>query len=221
MTHVPIDKTNLTNFQRIFLNEKGLTRPTNGDIGHQNTQTSSSVFEVIHSISPTDTLLPPAPSDSQPVNHTIDPHSLSPSMTATAAAVLCNPLLLSVPSYTQMGGNGSCNGISHSSSNSTNLTENGFNSSMHINRMFDDEQDSEHLIDEIRTENPSREMLNTSTPISSVYLSQTRSDSSLINLSLPVQKPPSSLNLLSEVSQSCHDTQEICLRPKSNKCSPS
>lgn len=63
--------------------------------------------------------------------------------------------------------NGSCNGICHSSSNSNSLTEGGFNSSMHINRMFDDASElinDEQLIDEVRRETNDWDQRNTSTP---------------------------------------------------------
>lgn len=54
------------------------------------------------------------------------------------SAIVYNPLLLSIPTNDQMNGNGSSNRIHRNSSDSTNLTECGFNSSMHINVMFDD-----------------------------------------------------------------------------------
>jgi hypothetical protein len=41
--------------------------------------------------------------------------------------------------------NGSCNGNNHSSSHSTSLTEGEFNSSMHINRMFDETSENVNI----------------------------------------------------------------------------
>lgn len=212
VTHVPIDKTNLTNFQRIFFNKKGLSQPSNG-IGHQNTQTSASVFEAIHSISPTK-------SNPQCIIHSngdlLDVHSAVTSSSITqptvASAVLCNPILLTIPSYNQTTNNGSCNGIAYSSSDSTNLTENGFDSSMYINRIFDDEHEHDNLIETIRTDNRRT---------SPTYLSHARSETNLISMSTPIDKKSTNLSNSSAISKSYQDSYDICLGNKSLKCSPS
>jgi hypothetical protein len=139
VTNIPIDKTNLTNFQRIYLDEKGLTQTANG-IGHRNTQTSSSVFEVIHSLAMGDSVNTVETNQQKTVSQ--NGHIPFEQQTALSAAVVCNPLLLSIPSYEQSPANGSCNGNYRSSSNnSSGSTDGGFNSSMHINRMFDEAQE--------------------------------------------------------------------------------
>ncbi|CAF0795370.1 unnamed protein product [Adineta ricciae] len=228
VTNVPIDKTNLTNFQRIFQNEKDLAQTANG-IGHRDTQTSSSVFEVIHSLSPVDTIKPTESNQEYPVH--ANGQLPSEQHDALTASVICNPLLLSIPAYDQINGNGSVNGnLRTSSSNSTNLTDGGFNSSMHINRMFDDalgplidderNQDDENLIDSPRNATGAFDLFDhpaASTPISPQYLVHARSDNDLV-LDLPC--PPSndlSLNIQNETVKSLTHTK----RSHSTKCSAS
>jgi hypothetical protein len=95
-----------------------------------NVQPTSSVFEVINSLNPGDQI------DSNTHQETNDNSSEKRPSSATTFA--CNPLLLSLPSYEQPKTNGSTNGNCNTSSNSNSLNEGVFNSSMHINRMFDD-----------------------------------------------------------------------------------
>jgi hypothetical protein len=139
-----MNKTNLTDFQRIFLNEKDLTQTTNG-IDHRNTQTSSSVFEVIHSLGVGDSINNVEANQQQ----NIKPNGIIPleSQPSVTTALACNPLLLTMPHYDQSIGNGSFNGNCNSSSNSTNLTDGGFNSSMYINRMFDDAEEHVNILE--------------------------------------------------------------------------
>jgi hypothetical protein len=137
VTNVPIDKTNLTNFQRIFSNEKDLTQTANGN-GHRDPQPSS-VFEVVHSIASGDTANIGLINQQDIINGNISSQHQQQSLVSTA--IVCNPLLLTLPSYDQPIVNGSCNGNFHSSSNSISLNDGGFNSNMHINRMFGDTHD--------------------------------------------------------------------------------
>ncbi|CAF2182887.1 unnamed protein product [Rotaria magnacalcarata] len=143
ITSVPIDKTNLTDFQRIFLNEKDLRRTVNG-IDHRNTQTSSSVFEVIHSITIGDTTDTIEKYQEQSVS--INGNIQFEQPKCSSKTVIYNPLLLSIQSYDETMANGSYNGNYHNFSNLTSLKDDGFNSSMNIDRMFDDAQ--EHKIDD-------------------------------------------------------------------------
>ncbi|CAF3257430.1 unnamed protein product [Rotaria socialis] len=143
ITSVPIDKTNLTDFQRIFLNEKDLRRTANG-IDHRNTQTSSSVFEVVHSITIGDTMDKIEKNQEQTVN--IDGSIQFEQPKCSSKTIMYNPLLLSIQSYDETMANGSYNGNYHNFSNLTSLKDGGFNSSMNIDRMFDDAQ--EHKIDD-------------------------------------------------------------------------
>ncbi|CAF2496327.1 unnamed protein product [Rotaria sp. Silwood2] len=186
ITNIPIDKTNLTNFQRIFRNEKDLTRTANG-IGHRNTQTSSSVFEAIHSLGTGDTINTIEINPDQIIH--ANGHISFEQQTPSSKTIIYNPLLLSIPSCDETVGNGICNGNYH---NLTNSKDTGFNSSMHIDRMFDDaedhtkddehEQRQKHLIDEIRHTNSTSDILNQTTTFH--QLSQAHSDTNLqINLS--------------------------------------
>ncbi|CAF4146405.1 unnamed protein product [Rotaria socialis] len=138
ITSVPIDKTNLTDFQRIFLNEKDLRRTANG-IDHRNTQTSSSVFEVVHSITIGDTMDKIEKNQEQTVN--IDGSIQFEQPKCSSKTIMYNPLLLSIQSYDETMANGSYNGNYHNFSNLTSLKDGGFNSSMNIDRMFDDAQE--------------------------------------------------------------------------------
>ena len=129
---------NLTNFQRIFLTEKDLTQ-TAGRIGHRNTQTSSSsVFEVIHSLATVDT------ANIIEINQkeSVSPSGSIPSeqQRTSSTTIVYNPLLLSIPGYDETFGNGSYNGNNHNLTSLTGLTDGGFDSSMHIDRIFDDAQ---------------------------------------------------------------------------------
>lgn len=137
-----MDKTNLTNFQRIFLNEKNLTQ-----IGHRDAQTSASVFEVIHALATTNDTINTIDMHQPNHHHHHSNGNLPSEQTGPASTnLVCNPLLLNIPSYDPPIGNGSCNGNFHSSSTTNSLTEGGFNSSMHINRIFDDDDNtSEHV----------------------------------------------------------------------------
>ncbi len=74
-----------------------------------------------------------------------NPNGTIPLEQHASSAIVCNPLLLSIPAYDQTIGNGSFNGNHHSSSNSTSLTDGGFSSSMHINRMFDDAEENVNI----------------------------------------------------------------------------
>ncbi len=121
--NMPIDKNNLTNFQRIFRNEKDL-KQTNPQ---SNVPPTSSVFDAIHSLNPTDQ------NNQQETNN-----YSAEQRPSSATEIASNPLLLSQPSYEQSKGNGSVNGNCNTSSKTNRLNEGVFNSSMHINRMFDD-----------------------------------------------------------------------------------
>ncbi|CAF3899413.1 unnamed protein product [Rotaria sordida] len=187
ITDTPIDKTNLTNFQRIFRNEKDLTQTAANGIGHRNTQTSSSVFEVIHSLGTCDTINTIEINQEQNMN--VNEHIPFEQQIPSMKTFICNPLLLSIPSCDETMENRICNGNYH---NSTNLSDAGFNSSMHIDRMFDDvqdhtkedehEQQQEHLINGIRHTNSTSDILNQTKTL--YYSSHARSDTDLlINLS--------------------------------------
>lgn len=206
-----MDKTNLTNFQRIFLNEKNFTQ-----IGHRDAQTSASVFEVIHALATTNDTINTI--DMHQPNH---PNGNLPSEQNGPAStnLVCNPLLLNIPSYDPPIGNGSCNGNFHSSSTTNSLTENGFNSSMHINRMFDDDDTSVHVR---QKENPQ-----TNISISSLKINDEHQDEQLIdefrhestdwnqpNISTPTT---SQTDLILSVS-STPNNQSIITH---SKCSPS
>jgi hypothetical protein len=131
VTNILIDKNNLTNFQRIFRNEKDL-KQTNPQL---NVPPTSSVFDAIHSLNPTDQ------NNQQETND----HS-SKQRASSATEIASNPLLLSQPSYEQPKGNGSVNGNCNTSSKSNSLNEGVFHSSMHINRMFDDTHEHVNII---------------------------------------------------------------------------
>lgn len=134
MTNVPIEKTNLTNFQRIFLNEKSHDSPTQGRV-----RPEASVFEVIHSIEPTED----GPIDN--LTETKDFHvNLEQNLSAQSAPlpVVCNPLLLTVPSYDPTRAHLASMTNRQCSSTSTSLCEGEFNSSMHINRIFEEDDGS-------------------------------------------------------------------------------
>jgi hypothetical protein len=140
---VPIDKNNLTNFQRIFRNEKDITQhvtqTTNG-ISPTDDQTSSSVFNVIHSVG-TDEQIDASKQQETNVHEDYSLKKCSPS----AAAIICNPLLLSQPSDDQPNVNAPNNGNCDTSTTSNSLNEGVFNSNMHINRMFGDAHDHVNL----------------------------------------------------------------------------
>jgi hypothetical protein len=134
MTNVPIDKNNLTNFQRIFRTEKDITHhvtQTTNENSLTNDRPSSSVFNVIHSLDTSEQ----SDSNKQEENPSSEKHA--PSTTTIA----CNPLLLTLPSYEQSNANVSNIENCNTSSTSNSLNEGGFNSSMHINRIFDDTHD--------------------------------------------------------------------------------
>jgi len=131
VTNILIDKNNLTNFQRIFRNEKDL-KQTNPQL---NAPPTSSVFDVIHSLNVPDQNNQPETND----------HS-SKQRPSSATEIASNPLLLSQPSYEQPKGNDSVNGNCNTSSKSNSLNEGAFNSSMHINRMFDDTHEHVNII---------------------------------------------------------------------------
>lgn len=120
-TNVPIDKSNLTNFQRVFRNEKDMKQQvsqTTNENSLANSPPTPSVFNAIHSLD-----VP----EKTASNNLQEKHSLT-------AAIACNPLLLSITSYEQPTGNmTNCN----RSSGSNSLSEGVLNSTMHINRMFD------------------------------------------------------------------------------------
>lgn len=143
ITNVPIDKTNLTNFQRIFLNEKDLTRTEHG-IDHRNTQTSSSVFEVVHSLAIGDTINNVG--SSQEKVDCFDGNISCGRQSCSSKAVIYNPLLLSIPSYDEAMANKACSGYYQNLSNLTSLKDGGFNSSMHIDKMFDDAQEHVNIL---------------------------------------------------------------------------
>ncbi|CAF1310553.1 unnamed protein product [Adineta steineri] len=223
VTDVPIDKTNLTNFQRIFHNENDLAETADG-LGQRNTQTSSSVFEVIHSLQAGDSIDTNQRRSTSPNGH------LSEQRTSSVSTIVCNPLLLSIPNYEQAIGNGSSSGNYRSSnSTSTGLIESGFNSSMHINRMFDDIQEppideegnpEENLIDEARSVGNTSNITDqptTSTPTSPYYLSHARSETNLIiNIPCP---PPHELS--KNTSNNSKKSLDQTKRSHSTKCSPS
>jgi len=128
VTNVPIDKNNLTNFQRIFRTEKDITHhvtQTTNENSITNDQPSSSVFNVIHSLDKSEQ----SNSNNQEENQ------------SSATTIACNPLLLTLPSYEQSNANVSNIENCNTSSTSNSLNEGGFNSSMHINRIFDDTHD--------------------------------------------------------------------------------
>ncbi|UJR29040.1 hypothetical protein I4U23_010255 [Adineta vaga] len=138
ITNVSIDKNNLTNFQRIFRDVKDIPeylRQKTNDSTDSNVQsgllsTASNVFNVIHSL------------DSNDRDKVKGSRS--------ASAIVCNPLLLSQQSDTSPNGNDNHSSVSNS------LNEGTSNSTMNINKIFDDTNDDdhndekEHLIDQGR-----------------------------------------------------------------------
>lgn len=149
MTNVPIDKTNLTNFQRIFLHEKDFENSTTNGNPFETAHSSRSVFEVIHELGAGD-LTPMTEVDpSRQTNSTRETNLLQP-LTATIP-IVCNPLLLTIPGYDQTSGNAYSAGTNQCSSASTSLYGGEFNSSMHINRMFDEGHEHVRILIEILT----------------------------------------------------------------------
>ena len=65
---------------------------------------------------------------------------------AGVAPIACNPLLLSIPNYEHTAANVSANGHCQSSSGSTSLYDSEFQSSMHINRMFDEAHEHVNIL---------------------------------------------------------------------------
>jgi len=111
---------------------------------------------------------------------------------STTSAIICNPLLLSVPFNDK---------ITINSNDSSTSTNNEFNSSMHINRIFNEEEYCNNDdIDEHREENnhllistrslPEGDTLTTSTP----QFTHSHSDTRLVML--PEQTPPTLTELL-------------------------
>ena len=138
MTNVSIDKTNLTNFQRIFLHEKDMDQSANGN-PFETAHSSRSVFEVIHALGSGD-MTPMTEVDPSKGTTAGRDTNLLQSLTA-AIPIVCNPLLLTIPGYEQASGNAYSAGTNQCSSASTSLYGGEFNSSMHINRMFDEGQE--------------------------------------------------------------------------------
>ncbi|CAF0715508.1 unnamed protein product [Adineta steineri] len=145
VTNIPIDKNNLTNFQRVFRNIKDIprhpTQITNGNPDANGEPSSPSVFNAINSLNIDEKT---NVNEQQEFTNT-DKNSLEKHV-QLVTAMMCNPLLLSQPSDDQPNGNALNNGNCNTSSTSNSLNEGVFNSNMHINRMFDDAH--EHTFDD-------------------------------------------------------------------------
>ncbi|CAF3995616.1 unnamed protein product [Rotaria sp. Silwood2] len=155
VTNVRIDKNNLTNFQRIFLNEQDIihhvTQTKNGNTDINN-QPSSLVFEHIHSIDADK-------HDNSNKQQEINSHGndSSEKHEQSSIAMACNPLLVSLLS--DQSNNEKHSSKQNCNSSNTSLSSNDIsNSMMNINQMFDDTNDNtidddhgqeqEHLIDQ-------------------------------------------------------------------------
>lgn len=113
-----IDKNNLTNFQRIFRNEKEVKQQTANGNSLPTTDPISSVFNAIHSLELPDQ---------------------SPSK--GGSAIVCNPLLLGSLSHDEAKGNTSTTNNRNNSSVSDSLNEKVSNTSIHIDQIFTDPND--------------------------------------------------------------------------------
>ncbi|CAF1050788.1 unnamed protein product [Adineta ricciae] len=131
ITNVPIDKNNLTNFQRIFRNEKDIPKyttqaTTDNPItpDQPTTSAASSVFKAVHSLNVNKSTTLKEPDNSK------RKHS------QTASAIVCNPLLLSQISDDSPTGNPLNLAGDQRSSMSNSLTDGTSNSNMNINQIF-------------------------------------------------------------------------------------
>ncbi|CAF4395917.1 unnamed protein product, partial [Rotaria sp. Silwood2] len=139
VTNVRIDKNNLTNFQRIFLNEQDIihhvTQTKNGNTDINN-QPSSLVFEHIHSIDADK-------HDNSNKQQEINSHGndSSEKHEQSSIAMACNPLLVSLLS--DQSNNEKHSSKQNCNSSNTSLSSNDIsNSMMNINQMFDDTNDN-------------------------------------------------------------------------------
>ncbi|CAF1087234.1 unnamed protein product [Rotaria sp. Silwood1] len=157
VTNVRIDKNNLTNFQRVFLNEKDLIHHvtqtkntnTNTDTDINNQSSSSFIFENIHSL---DVDKHDNSNEQQEINSPTDDSTEKHMQSPTAIG--CNPLLVNVCD-SESNNKSRANKQSHNSRNSCSSNEVS-DSMMNINQMFggtnentnDDihGQEKEHLI---------------------------------------------------------------------------
>jgi hypothetical protein len=133
MTNIPIDKNNLTNFQRIFRNEKDIKQQVSqvtNEISVVNVPPTPSVFNAIHSLD--------VPENIASIN--------LQRKTPLTAGFACNPLLLSITSYEQSSINASNMATCNTSSASNSLNEEGSNLNIHINQMFDGAHDQVNRI---------------------------------------------------------------------------
>ena len=129
-----MEKTNLTNFQRIFLDEKNASCTTDRN-SYENGHQTASVFEVIHSLAPADVA---TMNDVNKSDHTLVQLKDFTGSTSAPIPTVCNPLLLAIPSFDQTMRHGFSYDSHKLSDASHSLYEREFNSSMHINRMFDE-----------------------------------------------------------------------------------
>jgi len=198
VTDIPIDKTNLTNFQRIFLHEKDFENSTTNGNPFETAHSSRSVFEVIHELGAGDLTPMTEVDSSRQTNSTRETNLLQP-LTATIPMV-CNPLLLTIPGYDQTSANAYSAGTNQCSSASPSLYGGEFNSSMHINRMFDEGHEhtengaqDEHLIDDFRCDDLSNDMweratVSTTTSFYPSRLPQVNSHPDLsVTISVPIE----------------------------------
>jgi hypothetical protein len=137
ITSVRIDKNNLTNYQRIFRNEKDIRQhmkqTTNEAPQTNGGPSSSSVFNVVHSLDTDDKM---DANKQQTTN--VQGESSSKECLPAATAMACNPLLLSQQSDDQPNGNAPNNENNNISSTSNSLNEGSVQSNLNINRIFDD-----------------------------------------------------------------------------------
>ncbi|CAF0931137.1 unnamed protein product [Rotaria sordida] len=183
VTNVRIDKNNLTNFQRIFHNEKDIIHhvtQTKNENTNINNQSSSFIFENIHSLDRDkhDNL------NKQQETNIHENDSLEQQQ-QSSTAIVCNPLLVNVHSNASnkkiRSNRQNCNNSNRSSSSNEGIA----NSFMDMNQMFgdtnentidDDHGQEEHLIDQGEDKNDLWQQRTTS-PTSTLF--HTRSDTNI------------------------------------------
>jgi hypothetical protein len=132
VTNVPIDKNNLTNFQRIFRNEKEITQ-TKNENSLTDGQPSSLIFNAIHSLDK------PISIDTHKQDEKyLQENQLSDKRVRSTTAIACNPLLLTLPSYEPP--NADASNMENCNTSTPSLNQGVFDT------MFDDSHDHVNII---------------------------------------------------------------------------